>query len=256
MTIGIRYFRYAPLLALLLVVASIGCTSEEPVVAPKAVSQGQRVTLVEETEDFALVEFADGNQGYVPLGLIKQRNTAQKSDGEVYTHEVLRDTPISETLPEANKIALPVARSHSAIDAEQKTLNKLFIGETTGKEVIAPGNVHYFVVDKNTGERCWQTFECVNPDCPGEKKNGRGRYVFILVTENLNQEEPVIECDACLALRNLNSETPVDLTEWGSLVLPYHLPETLRRRAQLDKERRRFVEERRQRLRKKHKNAK
>ncbi|OUT69675.1 MAG: hypothetical protein CBB70_03670 [Planctomycetaceae bacterium TMED10] len=202
---------------------------------------GTEVQLIGEEAGFGKIQTSEGEVGYVPLGMLKQRNTAEAFDAD-HTHAIVRATDFYDGLP-VEPIAPPPPRDRAAIDREQHTLNALFIGEETGREVIAPGNVHYFVVDEETGERCWRSIECIHPDCPGEKKNGRPYYVFFLVAEKPNEEEPPIECNACLRFRDVDRETPLEKTEWSRYVRPYELPETLRRRGELDDERRRFVEE-------------
>ena len=228
-------------LALLTILGLPGCGARTPS-ASDSLAGGEPVRLVEQVGPFALIETQNGDQRYLPVGMLKQRNTAKMQDVRAdFTHTIVRDTPVYAELPTAEVEPLK-PRERAEIDQEQKTLNALFIGEETGKEVIAPGNVHYFVIDEETGERCWRSIECTNPDCPGEKTNGRPYYVFFLVAEKPNEEEPPIECDACLALRDLNVETPQDKTKWGSYVRAYEMPETNRRRTELDDERKRFVE--------------
>ncbi len=211
-----------------------------------ALSAGEQVTLIDQEGDFGLVALADGERGFVPLGMLKQRNTAEASDAD-HTHAIVRATDVYDVAP-SEPIAPPQPRIRAEIDHEQKKLNALFIGEETGKEVIAPGDVHYFVVDQETGERCWRSIECIHPNCQGEKKNGRPYYVFFLVAERPNEEEPPIECDACRSFRDPDNETPEELTEWSRFVRPYELPETLRRRDELDLERKRFVQQLREQL--------
>jgi hypothetical protein len=197
------------------------------------------VQLLEESGDFAKIETDNGQTGYVSAGLLKHRNTAESADAD-HSHVLVQDAKLWEAISESSPLP-PAPRDRAAIDREQHTLNALFIGEETGKEVIAPRNVHYFVVDQ-TGERCWRAIECLHPNCPGEKKNGRSHYLFILIVEKLNEEEPPIECDACRSFRDVDNETPQEKTEWSRYVRPYELPETLRRRVELDNERRRFVD--------------
>jgi len=94
-------------------------------------------------------------------------------------------------------------------------------------------------MDKNTGERCWHAYECMNPNCPGARTSGRPHYVFIL-TELDSQE--AIHCPACAKLRDPATELPQQWAQWGSFVRPYELPETFRRRAEPDAERRQAIE--------------
>lgn len=217
---------------------SNGCGSPS---SSGSLQPGTEVQLIGEEAGFGKIQTTEGEVGYVPLGMLKQRNTAEAADAD-HTHAIVRATDFYDG-PPIEPIAPPPPRDRAAIDREQHTLNALFIGEETGREVIAPGNVHYFVVDEETGERCWRSIECIHPDCPGEKRNGRPYYVFFLVAEKPNEEEPPIECNACRRFRDVDRETPLEKTEWSRYVRPYELPETLRRRGELDDERRRFVEE-------------
>ena len=229
----------------LLFLLGAGCSkSTSP--SSGALPTGEQVTLIDQEGDFGLIELADGERGFVPLGMLKQRNTAEVSDAD-HTHAIVRATDVYAASP-SEPIAPPLPRIRAEIDHEQKKLNALFIGEETGKEVIAAGDVHYFVVDQETGERCWRSIECIHPNCPGEKKNGRPYYVFFLVAERPNEEEPPIECDACRSFRDLENESPEVKTEWSRYVRPYELPETLRRRDELDDERERFVQQLREKL--------
>ena len=229
------YFGRTVVVAVLL---SNGCGSPT---STGSLQPGTKVQLIGEEAGFGKIQTAEGKVGYVPLGMLKRRNTAEASDAD-HTHAIVRATDFYDG-PPSEPIAPPPPRDRAAIDREQHTLNALFIGEETGREVIAPGNVHYFVVNEETGERCWRSIECIHPDCPGKKKNGRPYYVFFLIAENPNEEEPPIECDACRQFRDVDRETPLEKTEWSRYVRPYELPETLRRRGELDDERRRFVEE-------------
>lgn len=207
---------------------------------PRTLAPGQRVTAVQEQGPYTLVDADQSLRYYIPSGLLKHRDTAARSDGESYTHTVVQEAPAYVEPPSEQPLP-PEPRDRATIDAEQDSLNALFIGETTGKEVIAPRNVHYFVVDEATGERCWRAFECTYPDCPGEKTSGRKHHLFIIVTKRLYQEEPTIQCDACLKLRDPDSETLDARTKWTSYTRPFELPETIRRTAELDRERQRLV---------------
>ena len=224
-------------LAGLLVGLPLGCGTA----SSSSLEQGSEVQLLEDLGEFSKIQTQDGQVGYVASGLLKHRNTASDAEAD-HSHAVVREAVLWDVIPEQTPPP-PPPRVRAEIDREQLTLNALFIGEETGKEVIAPGNVHYFVVDEETGERCWRSLECTHPNCPGEKKNGRHYYVFFLIAEKPNEEEPPIECDACGRFRDTEGETPQEKTEWSRYVRPYELPETLRRRAELDNERRRFVEE-------------
>ena len=233
----------------LLVLFMTGCTdstgdSAGANVAPPASSnlvQGDQVKLLEESGEYAKVEDSDGRQWFVDASLLKHRNTAQAAGDASVTHVLVRPAPAYEELPGAPPPPHE-PRAIAQIDAEQQALNALFISETSGKEVIAPRNVPYYVIDEETGERCWHAYECVHPECPGEKTDGRPHFLF--TTRHLDTQG-AIECPACGEIRNRAKETEAQARNWGRYVRPYELPETIRRRADLEQERRRFREKRR-----------
>jgi hypothetical protein len=66
-----------------------GCrvsSAPETPVAAATLAEGEHVTLVQQAGPLAVIEYRDGKQGYVPLGLLKHRNTAVNSNGETFTH--------------------------------------------------------------------------------------------------------------------------------------------------------------------------
>jgi hypothetical protein len=201
-------------------------------------AQDQKVTLINEDGDVALVETGDGQRIYVALGLLKHRDTSKLPDGETYTHTVVRDSFATATPSSQPPQPLP-PRSITEIDLEQKSLNGVFLTEKSRKLVIAPRDVAKFLIHEETGERAWHAYECVNPQCPGEKHSGFDRHVFIHVA---GDTEGHILCPACTAERNLAAESREQIQQWGRLVRVCELPETLRRRKQLDAERRQAIE--------------
>jgi hypothetical protein len=205
---------------------------------PRLIVPGEKVTLQKELGDYALVERADGEQTYVALDLLKHRNTAVRDSDSSFTHTVIRETP-AYAQPPSEPPTPPEPRSFEKIDQEQRSLNGLFLSEKTFKEVIAPRDVARSFVDEETGERCWHAYECTKPDCPGEKTSGRAYFLFIY-TDKAEQEE--ICCTACLKTRDVAAETYEEGQRYRRLVRPYELPETIRRRAKLDAERRRLSE--------------
>lgn len=233
------------ILTLLLVVVAPGCRQESTAQPQESAVEEVRkfvrddkVTLSKEVGEYALVKSSDGQESYVPLGLLKHRNTGIRTSDKSYTHTVIRDTPAYSNPP--SKLPDPLQpRGLVEIDLEQRTLNGLFLSEKTGKRVIAPRNVPQFLVDEETGERCWHAYECTHPNCPGEKPEGLIRYIFIH-TEIDSQR--AIHCPACEKVRNLKAETEAQWQQWGQYVQPYELPETLRRRAELSAERRQAIE--------------
>ena len=233
------------LLTLLVVMVVPGCRRESTSLptesAAKEIRQFARddqVAVLKEVGDFALVKGSDGQESFVALGLLKHRNTGVRSADKSYTHTVVRDTPTYSQPPSQLPAPLP-PRGLAEIDLEQRTLNGLFISEKTGKRVIAPRNVPQFLIDEETGERCWHVYECTHPNCPGKRPEGFIRYVFIH-TEVDSQR--AIHCPACEKIRNLRAETEAQWQQWGQYVQPYELPETLRRRAELSAERRQAIE--------------
>ncbi|MCE9545922.1 MAG: hypothetical protein K8T25_10445 [Planctomycetia bacterium] len=231
--------------ALLALVAASGCHQAPASPASAAVTtstsrlaQGEKVTLVKEVGDFALVKSSGGETAYVPLGLLKHRNTATQLGDQSFTHTIVRETPAYPELPTTLPAPLE-PRSLSEIGLEQGTLNGLYLTEKTGRQVIAPRNVARSFVDEATGERAWHAYECTNPDCPGPKLPGFKHHLFIHV---ITDSEGSINCPTCEQGRNLTAETPEQVRRWGQFVRPYELPETVRRRGELDAERRASIE--------------
>jgi len=201
-------------------------------------AQDEQVVLLSEDTEYAFVQNAEGKRCYVARGLLKHRNMAKRPADKSDTHSVVRATPAFLDRPPLPPEPLP-SRSLGKIDQEQLTLNALFLSEKTHREVIAPRNVARFLVDEVTGERCWHAYECTHPNCPGPRTAGREYFVFIH-TEHDSQE--AIHCPACLTVRNLTAESVEQRNQWGAYVNPYELPETVRRRKELDLERRRTID--------------
>lgn len=229
----------------LLLITSIlsGCMEDNPqglsVVRPSGqLVAGEKVLLLREEGDFAFIQCSDGRKTFVARGLVKHRNTGEEMLDKSYTHSIVRDAPTFAKLPSLPPAALE-PRTLDAIDREQGILNGLYLSEHSSKEVIAPRNVPKFLVDQETGERCWHAYECTHPNCPGPKTAGREHFIFAH-TQHDSQE--AIHCPACLKIRNLATETKEQWGLWGNYVRPYELPETLRRRGELDAERRRTIE--------------
>ena len=103
----------------------------------ESLETGSQVQLLEEAGDFAKIETDSGQVGYVSAGLLKHRNTADYEDAD-HSHLLVQNAELWDAIPEQSP-SPPPPRDRAAIDREQHTLNALFIGEETGKEVIAPG---------------------------------------------------------------------------------------------------------------------
>jgi len=233
----------------LLIVFAAGCHQGTALAPPSTgdaphskLQSGDKVTLIRETRDFALIQKADGSQAYVALGLLKHRNTAAPIQGAQFTHTIVRETPVYVEAPISPDTLAP--REMAQIDLEQATLNGLYLSEKTGKQVIAPRNVARFLIDEETGEHCWHAYECTHPDCPGERRPGFEHYIFIHTdVEKLG----IIECPVCAMRRQREKESGAERQRWGEFVRPYELPETLRRRGELDAERRKGIDAKRRR---------
>jgi hypothetical protein len=231
--------------ALLALGTAPGCHQAPASQVPAAVkpstrrlAQGEKVTLLKEEADFALVKSSGGETAYVPLGLLKHRSTSMQLGDQSFTHTIVRATPAYSKLPATPPAPLE-PRSLAEIGLEQGTLNGLYLTEKTGRQVIAPRNVARSFVDEATGERAWHAYECTNPDCPGPKLPGFKHHLFIHV---ITDSEGSINCPACERGRNLTAETPEQVRQWGQFVRPYELPETVRRRGELDTERRESID--------------
>ncbi len=150
-------------------------------------------------------------------------------------------------------------RTMEEIDAERRDLPALYLTEKSLKHVEAASSAGLFV-DEATGEICYPAYECANPDCPGLSADGK-RHLFIhrdvLVSVGAGGEfkwEPIpagqdpLEyirskgghksptCDKCLENRNLESESDEEEQQYGQWAQPYELPETAKRREELDAE--------------------
>ena len=153
------------------------------------------------------------------------------------------------------------AKKHRALEeisAEKSDLPTLYLTENSLKRVMAPASVGVHV-DEETGEICYQPYECTNPSCPGKK--GEENFLFVhrdvLLSVGPNNEiiygtPPVgVEyaefikskggyvgptCPKCFETRNLESETDEQRQQYQDWVQGYELPETVQRRKELDEE--------------------
>jgi len=220
-----------------------GCnqaTSAHQHVAPVSIAAqlraGERVSVLTDDGTFALIQTSAGPQGYLPSGLLKHRNTAQKMRELAYTHQVVQDAPCLQSRPA--EVAWPEPRTLQDIDAEETALNGLFMTEKSHREVIAPRSSPLLFVDEVTGEPCWAAFECTHPQCPGPRTQNRPHALFI--HPDLDSRNHAY-CPHCLPERDLTLETDAQRVQWLRYVRLYELPELQRRRSELDGERRRFI---------------
>ena len=130
----------------------------------------------------------------------------------------------------------------------------------TGKEITAPINKGVFV-DEETGELAFPAYGCQNPDCPGEKKNGRP-FLFIhrdVLIEGVDDQGNAIygeipagqdslefirsrggflnpTCPACFKNRTPGSETEAQKQQYMQWAQPYAPPKTAKQDAALEAE--------------------
>jgi hypothetical protein len=83
---------------------------------------GTEVRLIGEQGTFGKIQTAEGEVGYVPLGLLKQRNTAKVSDA-VHSHTLVREVDLQEAVPA--DATPPSPRKRSEIDREQHNIRSM-----------------------------------------------------------------------------------------------------------------------------------
>lgn len=150
-------------------------------------------------------------------------------------------------------------RSISDIEREMRSLDVLYLTAETGKQVRAPASRGVFV-DPGSGELCFPAYQCDNPGCPG-RAGGDQPFLFIhrdvMLTagaegEVIRAEMPagrdpaqVIRsrggfpdptCPACWETRQGGTETAAQSRQFLDWVQPHTLPESARRRKQLEEE--------------------
>ena len=150
-------------------------------------------------------------------------------------------------------------RSIKEIEKEMRSLDALYMTVETGKEISAPADKGVFV-DEETGELCFPTYMCTNPDCPREKKGDRP-FLFIhrdvllkagpggeVVYNEIPPGKDPVEfiksqggflnptCPACWKVRKPESETPAQKQQYIDWVQPYSSPETAKRMEELEQE--------------------
>lgn len=155
-------------------------------------------------------------------------------------------------------------RTLEQIEADQSSLQTLYLTEKTNKQVLATANKGLFV-DEATGEICYQPYECTRPDCPGKTAGNPVLFVHRDVFVSLGPDKKFIyelppagvpydeavrarggqpgpTCPHCLKTRQLNSETPEQKAEFQKWIRAYELPETIQRRKELQEEHTRAFE--------------
>ena len=142
-------------------------------------------------------------------------------------------------------------RTRDVVFREIQSLPTLYLTGKTRKQVIAAGDRGNFVDDK-TREICWRVMECGNPDCPGRGADGKplqfvtpnpAMYVKPDGTIDYDQKKSKEEekmaggaCPECLKKRNLKTESNADRNKYAKWVKPHVLPESAKRKKELEAE--------------------
>jgi len=144
-------------------------------------------------------------------------------------------------------------RSLEEIRAEQQNLPTLYLTKT-GERVVAPGSKGVVVCDE-TKEIALPAYQCNNPDCPGRSEDGEpvlfsipDPRFYVTVEGEVGEhsfDSPEVmnfsgsyelECPKCLASRNKSAETPEQSQQYLRWCQPYELPESAKRREELEEE--------------------
>ncbi|MBM4021848.1 MAG: hypothetical protein FJ284_06365 [Planctomycetes bacterium] len=150
-------------------------------------------------------------------------------------------------------------RSLSDIERESRSLDVLYLTADTGKQVRAPASAGVFV-DRGTGELCFPAYECRNPACPG-RQGGDRPFLFMhrdvmlkagpdgeVVRDDMPAGRDPAEvirsrggfpdptCPACWAARRGGGEATAEAKQFLECSQPHVLPESARRRTQLEEE--------------------
>ena len=196
------------------------------------IDRGAPVTMVSEEGNVAKVRIGDGREIYVPLSTLKQRSSLD--DG---THSHTLSAPV-EALAEApvGPIELP-PQSKIELIVEQQSMNRVFITESSKRQIIAPGNSQ----PTYEGEKCWAAYMCNNPECPAKDQGENGRpFLFIN-----NRHQAGARCPACLPLWEEHADDEEVAARYRAFARLYELPEAVRRQKAIDEIRKREREARR-----------
>ena len=150
-------------------------------------------------------------------------------------------------------------RSRDEIMRDISNLPVLYMAED-GRKREAPGGQACFVDEVSHKMIFWMALECKNPKCPGRDGNGKA-HVFIMPDPGVfvdkegklgfdpEAEEEAIRkggffgCEKCVPLRQLDmlnsgrgAETQAEKLQYAEYVVPHVLPESKKRRGELEKE--------------------
>jgi hypothetical protein len=143
-------------------------------------------------------------------------------------------------------------RSLEEISKEQTELPALFLTES-GKRVIAPGN-QGVVIHEKSREVAFPAFVCGNPDCPG--RSGDDPYLFCMPDPRFYVDDDgeigsrefdnpdtwefegsmELVCPKCAEVRQRSQETRERADQYLKWCQPYELPESAKRREELERE--------------------
>lgn len=150
----------------------------------------------------------------------------------------------------------PQTRTRDEILQEQSSLPTLYLTQESRKRVTAPKSKGLFV-DPDTGELCWKALACQRPDCPGRSADGEP-FLFITVDPAMFAEadgtvgfdptrkgdddpESRGHCPKCWEQRTPDTETAEQAQQYRDWIVPYVLPSTAARQAELEAELQRRV---------------
>ena len=154
--------------------------------------------------------------------------------------------------------AEPAPRSRDEIFRDTVNLPSLYMTDS-GERIEAP-RIERCFVDQKTGKLFWMALECTNPKCPAKLGGGKP-HIFIMPDPGIyvnkkgelgfdsEAEEQAIRkggflgCKKCFPLRQRQmlssgrgAETQAEKIQYAEYVVPHVLPESWKRRKELEKE--------------------
>ena len=145
----------------------------------------------------------------------------------------------------------PKPRTRDQIMGEMISLSQLYLTDKTNQRVIATGGKGRFW-DEKTGEVCWPALCCNAPDCPARQADGTP-FIFIMPDPGMKSKpDGTVDydlnlakagripwdgfCPRCWEAKNLKALSPAQRQPYIEYVKIYELPESLKRRAELEAE--------------------
>lgn len=150
------------------------------------------------------------------------------------------------------------------IEADQLALPAVYL-TAEGREVIVPGGGRDVIVAPGTREIAFRAYTCVNPACPNRERGSaerpflftwpdplwkvdeRGELQFDVVPDRAAETVrrgglPEPTCPGCATIRDKTGESAQVRQRYRDWVVYYELPESARRRKELDAEHRRQLQ--------------